>query len=559
MQDYPKWNLLSSKKAKNETEILDILFKSRNLYLKDKSVYEFTLTDIGINQKNFEKAFERLKVSKEKNEKIFIYGDYDADGICATASLWEILYSLGFNVLPFIPDRFTDGYGINEESVKRLINKNEDISLIITVDNGIVANKAIDYCNDQNIDVIVTDHHTKSKKVPKALSIIHTTQTSGSAIAWIFGQEIEKRITGKTSNSKKTIELACIGTVADQLPLKDFNRSLVKEGISSLKKTKRHGLVALFETASIDKNKLGTYEINYLIAPRINASGRLASGMDALRMLCTNDSLKSRRFAKNLHELNLERQDLVARLVDIAESQVTESKIIVVSSADFHEGVIGLIASRITEKYYRPTIALSINGEHAKASARSIKNFSIAELINDFREDLIEGGGHDMAGGFLIETEKIANFEKKINKHYNRFLTSDLLTKSLEIDLTLRIENINFSLLNSLEKLEPFGVGNRKPLFMIESATISNPKTLGKEAEHLKFQINGIDSIFFRKGELLRELSDEKKYDLVFSLERNIWNGKESLQIVVKDIRENNGKRFSRSNKRSKKILPKNK
>lgn len=549
MLNRKKWEIIQKSNPDSLDGIVKQLLKNRGLktkklqqeFLNPKDPTKYSLRELKIKSAEIKKALSRLEKAKKEKQKIIIFGDYDADGITATAILWECLYKLGFDVMPFIPSRFEDGYGINKQTLKKIISENKELKLVITVDNGIVAHEAIDFANKKNIDVIITDHHKSQKKVPKAKAIIHTTTTSGSAIAWIFAREIEKKFSKNSSLINKSLELAAIGTVADQLPLIGFNRSLVKFGLSKLQKTKRVGLSKLFSISEINQDNLGTYHINFGIAPRINASGRIASGMDGLRLLCTTDIHRAAKLASNLNKLNLERQDLVKKLVGVADEQVSEDKIIVVSSDKFHEGVIGLIASRLVEKYYRPVIAVSLDKKSGKASARSIKGFSIVDAINQFRELIIEGGGHDMAAGFSIQKAKLGKFVREINKYFEKQLNSDILSPSLEIESKIDFSLLNQNLYHSLHKFEPFGIGNKRPVFMTERCEIIELKTVGSDNSHLKLRLKKnnkqFDAIFFRAGDLDGKLKLNECIDVAYQVDENEWNGRKKLQLIVKDVR----------------------
>lgn len=552
MQLFQRWEVLTESPSSSVEEVTQSLLKNRGLqskkdqenFLNPKSPLEYSLKELKIDKVQVSKAIKRLKKAHKNREKIIIFGDYDSDGINATAILWETLHKLNFDVMPFIPSRFEDGYGINKSSLERLFSESSEVKLIITVDNGIVANDAVDFASESYVDVIITDHHKKHDILPNAHAIIHTTVTSGSAISWIFAREIEKEFNKSEELVKNNLELAAVGTVSDQLPLIGFNRSIVKYGIENLRKTKRLGLRKLFEISNIDQEKIGTYEINYGIAPRINASGRIASGFDGLRLLCTTDEKRAERLAMDLNKLNLERQDLVRDLVEMAETQVTEERLIVVSHKDFHEGVIGLIASKLVEKFYRPAVVISLGEEVGKASARSIKGFSIVDAINSHRDLIIEGGGHDMAAGFSIYEKQIQLFTKNINKYFKKIVKGDILSPSLEIDNQIDFSLLNWNLLKVLESFEPFGIGNRRPVLLVTNCKTSEIKTVGQDKKHLKFKIKNakktMDAIAFGRSEILKDLKESKSIDIAFQLDKNVWNGSESLQLIIKDVRRSN-------------------
>jgi single-stranded-DNA-specific exonuclease len=532
-----RWEVLEKHRAKNEKEIIEALLKNRGIKTeKDKKEFfspthpsKISLKSLGVSESEAKKAVERIKKAKTNKESVIVYGDYDADGICATAIMWEALHSLGLNVLPHIPDRFEEGYGINSQSIINLKSKISNLKLIVTVDNGIVGFEGIEAANKLGIDVIVVDHHTKGKEIPKAKSIIHSTLTSGSALAWFFAQRL-----GTPVNS---LELAAIGTIADQMPLVGVNRSVVKSGLMDLNKTKRPGLISLFKEAKVED--IGVYEVGYIIAPRINAMGRLKQGIESLRLLCTKNELKAFEIAKNIGSTNYERQKIVENVLLLARKSVTNEKIIVISGENYHEGVIGLAAGRLVEEFYRPAIVLSTKGKVSKASARSISGFNIIEAIRSISLH-IEGGGHPMAAGFSIETNKIVRFTKEINKYAAKVLTAEMLQKKLKIDLEINFSDINQKLVELVKEFEPTGLGNPGATFVTRKVEIVDVKSVGREARHLKLKLRKdeqiFDSIFFGGGEMYSDLKSGSTVDIAYSVEENIWNGYKSIQLKVKDL-----------------------
>lgn len=533
-----KWEILSDKKVKKEDEIIAALLKNRNIkpgkeekeFFSPTNPAKISLESLGVNSIQIKKAVERIKKAKKNNENVIVYGDYDADGICATAIMWETLHNFGLNVLPFIPDRFADGYGIKADTVKKLKETDPKLTLIITVDNGIVGYEGVNTAGKLGIDVIVVDHHTKGDKKLDAYGIIHSVVTSGSGLSWFFAKEI--------GAAPGTLELAAIGTLADQLPLVDVNRSIVKYGLSDLNITKRPGLLALFKEAGIEE--IGTYEIGYIIAPRINAMGRLKNGLESLRLLCTKDRAKAEVIAKNVGSTNTERQKIVEEVILLARKSVTDQKVIVISGDNYHEGVIGLAAGRLVEEFYRPAIVISKNGKSAKASARSVAGFNIIEAIKSVSLHT-EGGGHPMAAGFSIEVSNIEKFTTEINKFADKILTEDVLERKLKIDLELSFDSLSYSLVECLKAFEPTGLGNPGATFVSNHVEVINIKPVGREARHLKMKLKQdehvFDSIFFGGGENYSDVPVSSKIDVAYSLEENIWNGNVSLQLRVRDIK----------------------
>jgi single-stranded-DNA-specific exonuclease len=531
-----KWEVVDKQKVKSEEDIVKVLLRNRGIKTEKerKEFFEpapptsISIKSLGVRESEVKKAVARIKKAKKSGEGVIVYGDYDADGITATAVMWEALHVFGLNVLPHIPDRFEEGYGINAESVENLKSGVGNLKLIVTVDNGIVGYEGIDAANKLGIDVIVVDHHTKAAKKLKAYSIIHSPEVCGSALAWFFAKEL---------GIKSGLELAAVGTVADQLPLVGVNRSVVKYGLAELNKTKRPGLLALFKEAGIES--IGTYEVGYIIAPRINAMGRLKHGLESLRLLCTKDKVKAFEIAENIGRTNSERQRIVEEVVILARKNVTDQKVIVIAGENYHEGVIGLAAGRIVEEFYRPAIVLSTKGDISKASARSLPGFNIIEAIRAVSLH-IEGGGHPMAAGFSIETNKIDKFTKEINKYADELLTDELLEKKLRVDCEVNFDQLNYKLLNELNRFDPTGLGNPGATFTTHNVEVLDAKPVGRDARHLKLKLKQdeqvFDSIFFGGGEMYSSLISKTKVDIVYNLEDNSWNGYKNLQLKVKDI-----------------------
>lgn len=548
------WQVLSKSKKviKDIADITNILLKNRGIKTeKEKKDFfepldplKIPLKSLGVKESDVKKAIERIKKAKKNKESVIVYGDYDADGITATAIMWETLHKLDLDVLPHIPDRFEEGYGINSESIEKLKTKIPNLKLIITVDNGIVGYEGIKKAKELGIDVIVIDHHTKGSKKLSTPYILHTTAVSGSALAWFFSRELLKKVSplkqgGDLNNG---LELAAIGTVADQMSLIGINRSIVKNGLLALNHTKRPGLRAILESSKVEK--VGTYEINYIIAPRINAMGRLYQGIDSLRLLCTTNLEKSKKLSDLLNKTNLERQKMVETVLvhALKTSKGNENKIIVLAHKTYHEGVIGLAAGKLVEEFYRPAIVLSTKGKISKASARSISGFNIIEAIRAVSLHL-EGGGHPMAAGFSIETSKIEIFTKEINKYADKLLTDELLERKLKIDCEVNFNQLDYKLLDEIKKFDPTGLGNFAPTFASNDVKIVETKLVGRDKKHLKLALfqNGVffDAIWFSppSNQLTKLLLTNQIVNVVYNLEDNTWNGYKKLQLKIKDLK----------------------
>lgn len=535
-----KWEVLhDTKKALTDAdEIIKLLLKNRGLktkkdiqdFLEPPNPKDISIKQLGIKIETVKKIISRLKKAKEKKERIVIFGDYDADGVCATAILWETLFKKGYDALPYIPDRFEEGYGFKANTFENPKFSSLKPNLIITVDNGIVAYEGIKKAKKLGIDVIVVDHHTLGDKKNEAFAVFHSTAVCGSALAWFLSREL---------GVNDGLDLVALGTVADQMTLLGINRSLVKYGLLELNKTKRIGLRALIKSANI--LNVGVYEIGYILAPRINAMGRLSHALDSLRLICTRDIKKANDLARVLSETNLERQKVVDDAISRALIQSKEQELdtIIVLSGQYHEGIIGLASGKITEKFYRPSIVISEGVEISKASARSIAGFNIIEAIKK-TGIILEGGGHPMAAGFSIETSRILEFSKKINEISKKLLTEELLQKKLKIDMDLDFKFITQKLVDDLKKFEPYGQGNYPALFTTKSVKISNSKPVGTEGKHLKLKITQgdktFDAIWFNQNPNI-SISKSTAVNIAYSIEENQWNNIKSIQLKIKDIR----------------------
>lgn len=555
-----KWSLLNDghgQTAKIEDEeIIKILLENRGLktakqkeeFLNPVSPAEFTAKDLGIAPKELQKAIKRIKTAVKKGESIIVYGDYDADGICATAILWETLYQLTKNVLPYIPERVSEGYGLNKESILQLKTRNPQLSLIITVDHGITAGEKIQDAQKLGIDVIVCDHHQPSKNKPKCTALVYTEQICAAAIAWFLSQEILKKIADRKLPIANHLDLVAIASIGDLEPLIGANRSFVKHGLEVLNKTQRCGLLAIMEEAGIEKGEIGTYEIGYIIAPRLNAMGRMEHALESLRLLCTSQDGKARDLASKLGLTNRERQLLTQKTarqaIDSLKLEGQSSKLIFVAHESYNQGIIGLVAGKLVEEFYRPAIVISLGEIYSKASARSISGFNIIEAIRAQADLLVDAGGHPMAAGFTVETVKIEELKKRLSEAAEKEINEEILAKILKIDLEIPIEAISLSLWEKVQMLAPFGLGNPEPVLATE-AVVEDFRLVGMGGKHLKLTLSGtleaekkktfFGAIAFGQGFLAEKLVFGEKVKVAFTLSLNEWNGEKKLELKIKD------------------------
>ncbi len=545
-----KWEIVGKKNILKIEDVIKQILENRGIKQKEKinnflnpSLGKITIKSVGINSHQFKKTLQRIKKAVKRKEKIVIFGDYDADGICATAILWEALKKLGANVLPYIPHRVDEGYGLSIVGIENLKKIHKDCSLIITVDNGIIANEAVDYAKEKGIDVIITDHHLRLEKLPKAYSIIHTTKLCGAGIAYLLANKLSKE------KNSEYLELSGIATIADLVPLKEENRAIVKYALEALRKTKRTGLLEILKEAEIEEKTLGVYEISHIISPRINASGRIEKAMDSLRLLCTKDKEAARLLALKLGMTNKRRQRITEETLLHAKSKITlrlrsgqeRKKLIFVYDEIYEQGIIGLVAGKLVEEYYLPSIVLAKGEKFTKASARSISGFNIIEFIREVSEFLVDAGGHPMAAGFTVENEKLDLVKEKLEGLAGKLLNKEKLTKVLRIDCDLPVKLINKDLIKEIKELEPFGMGNPQPVFISKKLTIEELRYVGKDKKHLKIKLVDYASNFRIWGiwfnynkELKIDVGD--KVDVVYTIGENIWNGYINLELKVKDI-----------------------
>ncbi|MBL7159325.1 single-stranded-DNA-specific exonuclease RecJ [Candidatus Microgenomates bacterium] len=542
---------------------------------------------LGIKTRELNKSVRRIKKAIAKQESIIVYSDFDADGICGGAILWETLNSLGAKAMPYIPDRIKEGYGLSKKGIDQVL-KEYDAKLIITVDQGITAKKEVAYAKKKGIETIVTDHHLLPKKLPSAVAIVHTTLLSGSAVAWVLAQhlivsqgkklsfkEVPKLSFGElSSNNSDHLALAAIGTIADLIPLVGPSRSIVKYGLQELNKTKRIGLKALFKEIGIEQGEISTYHVGFMIAPRINAMGRIGHAIDSLRLLCTNDLTKAKALAQKLNQTNRDRQKLMTETTNHAKEllkgqslkakrTVLEEKLIFLSHDSYHEGVIGLVAGKLTEEFYRPAIVISRGEKISKASARSIKGFNIVEAMRTCADLLVDCGGHPMAAGFTVETKNLAKLQSRLEKLAVQEISQEQLSKTLKIDCEINLTDVNLKLYEKIKQLTPFGMGNREPVFATRKVTAQDARLVGRDQKHLKLTINSeppprwqaeaqakamtprmvvsanttFNAIAFSMADFYPKLSSSPSIDIAYNIILNEWNGRRSIELKIKDIK----------------------
>jgi single-stranded-DNA-specific exonuclease len=519
--------LLSSKIIDDKyipKEIIKLILKNRDI----NNVDEFLKPSFPISKFNLKPALKLINNAIKLNQNILIYGDYDVDGITATAVLWQAIFSKYKNVTPFIPHREIDGYGIKSKSFFRFqTEKNLKFDLLITVDNGIVADKELQKIKEkQDIKIIITDHHIANKKLIYADEIVASTELCGSAISYFLSREI---------NKNTNLGLAALGTVADCLPLVGANRSIVVHGLKELNTNPSFGIKKLIEISRIQL-PITSYHLGFIIGPRINAVGRLSDPTDALRLLCSQNENQSTKYATILNNFNQDRQIIQNESIEIADKNINLKNKIIIIDGKYNPGIIGLISSRLTEKYYLPSVVIAIDGDIAKGSCRSIPELNIINALRKHSDLFIDLGGHSGAAGFSIYTKNISKLRSKIIKTVNSKLAKAALIPHLDVDAQMQLNAVTLKNIKAFNLLAPFGIGNPEPLFLFKNCVVESIRTIGQNNDHLKLKIDNIDALFFKHGDLINKIKLNDKVNIVASLSINEWNDNESPQLIIKEI-----------------------
>ena len=502
---------------------------------------------------NMERAVGRLRAAVEYEETVGVFGDFDVDGITGTAIMCEGLGSLGAHPVPYIPRRTDEGHGLSVAAIDSLIESGA--SLIVTVDCGITDASEVAYASDRGVDVIITDHHVPPSGLPRAAACVNA-RLEGSVypFADLCGAGLALKVIDGLHRSwgvpydPALLELAALGSVADLVPLLDENRYLVSSGVERLKVTRRPGLLALFETSRLVPQQLSSETIAFQITPRLNAAGRMGDPADSLRLLTTRSADEASVLAERLEELNVQRRAATEGANELAleavEAMPSVPDILVVAHDAIPQGVAGLAASRLVESYRRPAVVLSINGQQAVASARSIPEFDLVEAIASISDLLVRYGGHSQAAGFTVPTDLIPEATKRLQLHAAQRLETLDLDPVLEIDTTATVPDLTMDTYEWLTSLEPFGKANRRPLFASLGVTIKEARLVGNNQQHLRLRVEQqgreMVALAFNQAEEWRELENRAgrgPLDLAYTLMLDSWRGQESLALRVRALR----------------------
>lgn len=506
--------------------------------------------------KGMDDAVYRLRMAIRDKEPIAVYGDFDADGVTSTVLLVQVLERLGADVRPYIPDRVDEGYGLNTPALKSLADQN--VRLVITVDCGIRSVREVEEANRFGLDIIISDHHSVGSAVPPALAVINPKQPgcpypekmlAGVGLAYKLAQalymEAQRRgyKKGGEWRPQDWLDLVAVGTVADIAPLVGENRMLVQEGLKRLNQPDRPGLKALYGVAGVKLGCVNTTSIGFFIGPRINAAGRLRSAMLSYELLQATEMSKAARLAADLDTINQQRQHKTDQMqswaVENMPGDPADEPLLFSADPRFEQGVVGLVASRLTEQYYRPSVVVQVGQGESHGSCRSIPEFHITHAL-ELCDDLLERyGGHAAAAGFTVRNENIEPLQERLFDVAVEELADQDLMPSLIIDAELPLGQVNFALADALAELEPTGEGNRAPLFVARSVSIQDRRTVGAEGKHLKLMVSdgaaSMDAIAFRRGDELESLPE--KVDIAYCLESNEWNNQRRVQLTIQDIR----------------------
>ena len=529
--------ILVNKNITTQKEINEFLNPTRNDFFDP-----FLMNDMDI-------AIKRIKKAIENQEKVITYGDYDVDGITSITVLKSFLKDVGLDVDYYIPNRLEEGYGLNKNAIDEIAKK--EYKLMITVDCGISAIEEVDYANSLGIEVIITDHHEPGDEIPKALAVADNKRTdnkypfrelAGVGVAFKVSQALAQSMNIREEEYLKYLDIVCVGTISDIVPLVSENRVITKLGLKLVKQTRNMGLRAIINSSGY--SQINSTTISFGVAPRINACGRMGKAEQALKLLLSKDIYEVNKLTQELNSYNRERQEIEKEIFEnvltkIEQNNLAKNRTIVVGGENWHHGVIGIVSSKITEKYFKPSILLSFEEDGTgKGSGRSIPGFDLHEALMKCENCLEKFGGHSMAVGLTIKKENLEQFYKEFEKIAEENEIENIIP-IINVDAKIELDKIDKSVVEDLKQLEPFGEANKTPTFALKNIRIDSIRALS-EGKHLKLTLREnnqiINAIGFNIGELAEAYKIGDKIDIAGVLEINTFNGIDNLQINIKDI-----------------------
>jgi single-stranded-DNA-specific exonuclease len=505
---------------------------------------------------DMDKAVARIRQAIDNEEMIVVYGDFDADGVTSTVLLVQALRGLGLSrqqVVPYIPDRVDEGYGLNQEALETL--KERGAGLVISVDCGIRSVAEVTHARSLGLDMIITDHHSLGPELPPAAAIINPQRPdsqypekklAGVGIAYKLAQALRLTLPQQaTYADEDLLDLVAIGTVADLAPLKGENRKLVLDGLAVLNQAQRPGVAALAQVSGLKPGRMTAESIGFGLGPRINAAGRLAHAYTAAKLLAANNNIMAQQLARELNDLNKKRQQLTADLSERAEAMVDPDALILIAADEgFLSGIVGLVASRLAERNYRPAIVIEKGEEESRASCRSIPEFHITNALDETADLLVRHGGHAQAAGFTVRNENLDPFVARMTALAEAQLAGRTLQPTITIDAELALAAVDWALHDTLAQLEPTGYANATPIFLTRNVEVIHHRPVGREGNHLQLRVsdrggNGsgriLPGIAFGQGAWAAMMP--QYVDLVYTIGVNEWNGRRDLQLMVQDLR----------------------
>lgn len=551
-----RWNVQKHLSLSSDTDLANTILRNRGL--EDSEIdkflnpsYQLDLADPMLLP-DMSKALKRIKTAVDNKEKIVIYGDYDIDGITSCALLKDFFGSIDANAKIYIPDRFEEGYGLNTTALQEL--KDKGSNLVITVDCGVTSKKESEFADKIDLDLIITDHHDPPKELPKkCIALINPKlknskypfrQLAGVGVAFSLVRAYLAKYKSalEIGQEKWLLDLVALGTVCDVVPLIGENRVLSLYGLKVLRKTKRVGLKELARSSSTDIAKVTESDLGFRFGPRLNAAGRLEHAKAALNLLISEDAVDSVKLAQKLNELNQDRQMLTQEIYTQADKQAkkqSQNLILVLSDGSWNPGVVGIVASRITEKHHKPAIVIYDDGKNAKGSARSWRGFSIIDAIRSCDEILEKYGGHEFAAGVSLKSEDLDLFTYKINEYAMRNIDIELMLPTIEIDLSFDQLVPDLKYVSNLELLRPYGNSNPQPIFSSEFELVEI-RHIGQHQNHLKLRLRAdsavCDAIAFSAAHKWPNLDIGRKYQFAYYINENIWQNISKPQLEIVDI-----------------------